>query len=93
MLKDFIKVDMPETGDAQIILSRPIMATTGCHIHAREGYVSFKVEGPFSMFSHRKEDVVSHHSSILDALPLSPEIDMEDVLNCEDPRDSDWISY
>ena len=45
------------------------------------------------MFSHKKEDMVSPHSSTLDALPLSPEIDMEDVWNCEDPPDSDWIFY
>ena len=44
------------------------------------------------MFSHRKEDMVSPHSSILDALPLSHEIDMEDILNCEDPPDFKWIS-
>jgi len=45
------------------------------------------------VFIHKKEDMVSPHSSILDALSLSPEIDMEDILNCEDPPDSDWISY
>ena len=28
-LEDFIIVDMPETGDAQIILGRPILATAG----------------------------------------------------------------
>ena len=37
--------------------------------------------------------MVSRSSSLLDALPLSPEIDMEDILNCEDPPNSDWISY
>ena len=92
MLEDFIIADMPETNDAQIILGRPILATVGCHIDIREGHVSFEVEGRFAMFSHRKEDVVSAHSSILDASPISPEIDMEDVLNYEDPPDSDWIS-
>lgn len=45
------------------------------------------------MFSNRKEHVVSPHSSILDALLLSLEYDMEDVLNDEDPPDSEWISY
>jgi len=29
----------------------------------------------------------------LDALPLSPEYNIEDVLNNEDPPDSEWISY
>jgi len=29
----------------------------------------------------------------MDALPLSPECDMEDVLHAEDPPDSEWISY
>ena len=37
--------------------------------------------------------MVSPHSSVLDALPLSLEIDMEDVQNCENPPDSEWISY
>jgi len=81
VLEDFIIVDMPETDDAQIILGRPILATTGCHINVREGRVSFEVEGHFAVLSHKKEDMVSPHSSILDTLPLSPEIDMEDVWN------------
>jgi len=83
VLEDFIIVDMPEIDDAQIILGRPILVTTGCYIDVREDHVSFEVEGHFVVFSHRKEDVVSPHSSILDALPLSVKIDMEDVLNCE----------
>jgi len=70
---------MPKTDDAQIILGRLILATAGWHIDVREGRGSFKVQGQFAVFSHRKEDMVSPHSSILDALPLSPEINMEDV--------------
>jgi len=85
VLKDFIIVDMPETNDAQIILGRPILATAGCHIIVREGLISFEVEGRFVVFSHRKKDMVSPHSSILNTLPLSSEIDMEDILKCEDP--------
>ena len=69
-----------------------ILATAGCHIDVREGRVAFEVEGRFTVFSHRKEDMVSPHSSILDVLPPSPEIDMEDILNYEDPPDSKWIS-
>jgi len=67
--------------------------TTGCHIDVREGRISFEVEGQFVVFSHKNEDMVSPHSYILDALPVAPEIDMEDVQNCEDPPDFDWISY
>ena len=93
VLEDFIVVDMPETNDAQIILGRPILATASCHINVREGRISFEVEGRFAVFSHRKEDAISPHSSILDAFPLFPEHDMEDVLNDEDPSDSEWISY
>ena len=37
--------------------------------------------------------MVSPHSSMLDALHLSPEIDIEDVWNCEDHPNSDWISF
>ena len=37
--------------------------------------------------------MVSPNSSILDALPLSSNIDMEDVWNCEDHSDSEWISH
>jgi len=69
------------------------LATAGCHIDVREGRISFEVEGCFAVLSHRNEDAVSPHYSILDALPLSPEIDMEDVFNCEDPPYSNWISY
>ena len=93
MLEDFIIVDMPETDDAQIILGRPILATVGCHIDIREGHVSFEVEGRFAMFSHRKDDIVSPYSAILDALPFFPEIDMNDILNYDDPPDFDCISY
>ena len=45
------------------------------------------------MFSSRKEDMVSPHSSILDTLPLSLMFDMEDVWKYEDPPDSNWMSY
>ena len=58
--------------------------TASCHIDIREGRISFEVEGRFAMFSYRKEDVVSSHSSILYALPLSHECDMEDFLYVED---------
>ena len=61
--------------------------TTGCQVDVREGRVSFEVESCFAVFSY-KEDMVSPHSSILDALPLSPKIDMKDVLNCDNPPDS-----
>ena len=67
----------------------PILATADCHIDLREGRVSFEVEGRLVVFSRIKKDLVSPHSSILDALPLSPEIDMDHILNCEDPPDSD----
>jgi len=93
VLEDFIIADMPETDDAQIILGRPILVTASWHIDVREGQVSFEVEWRFAVFSHKKEGIVSPHFSILDALSLSPNIDMEDVWNCEDPLDSDWISY
>jgi len=42
------------------------------------------------VFCHTK--TISPCSSLLDALSLSPEIDIEDVLNCDDPPNSDWIS-
>ena len=69
------------------------MATAGYHIDVREGCISFKVKGRFAVFSHRKGDAVSPHSSILNALPLSPEYDIEDVLYNEDPSYFERISY
>ena len=93
MEENFIIVYMPKTDDAQIILDQPILATVGCRIDVRKGRITFKGEGRYVVFCHLKEDVVSPSSSLLDALPLSPEIDMEDVLNCEDLPDFDWISY
>ena len=56
-----------------------------------EGRISFEVDITFAMFSCKKEDAVSPHSSILDA--LSPKYGMEDVLNDADPPDSEWTSY
>jgi len=44
------------------------------------------------MFCHMEEKVVSPNSSILDVFPPLPENGMEDILNCEDPSDFDWIS-
>jgi len=32
VLEDFIIADMTKTNDAQIILGRPFLATTGCHL-------------------------------------------------------------
>ena len=89
VLEDLIIVDIPKTDNAQIILGQPILATAGCHIDVREGRVPFEVEGRFAMFNHRKDDMVSPHSSILDALPLSPDYYREDVLYDEDPPDSE----
>ena len=84
---------MHETNQAQIILGQPIFATVGCHIDVRKGWTTFEVEGCYVVFFHTKEDVVSPSSSLLDALPLSLEYDVEDVFNDEDPPDSEWISY
>ena len=44
------------------------------------------------MFCHMKEKVVSPNSSLLDEFPPSPEIEMEDVLDCDNPPNFDWIS-
>jgi len=68
------------------------LATASCHIDVREGHISFEVEGRIGVFNHRKEDAISPYSSILDALSHSLEYDMEDVLNDEDPLNSEWIS-
>jgi len=60
------------------------LTIAGCHIDVRKGWITFDMEGRFAVFYHTKED-----SSLLDALPRSPEIDIEDVLSCQDPPDSD----
>ena len=49
------------------------------------------MEGHYVVFCHTKEKEVSPNSSLLDEFPPSPQIDMEDVLNYEDPLDFDWI--
>jgi len=93
VLEDFVVVDMPKTDDTQIILGRLILAPACCHIDVRKGRITFEVEGCYAVFCRIKKDVVSPSSSLFDSLPLSPEIDMEDILNYEDPPDSDWISH
>ena len=55
------------------------MPTASCHINLREGRIPFEVKGRFAVFSYKKKGIVSPNSSILDALSLSPEVDMEDV--------------
>ena len=44
------------------------------------------------MLCHMEEKVLSLDSSLLDEFLPSPEIDMEDFLNCQDPPDFDWFS-
>ena len=41
------------------------------------------------MFCHMEEKVVYPNSSLLDEFFPSAEIDMEDILNCQDPPDFD----
>jgi len=93
VLEDFIVVNIPETDNAQVILGKAILAITGCQIEVRGGCISFEVKGKFAMFTHGKVDIVSPRSSVFDALPLSTECDMEDVLYAENPPDSEWILY
>jgi len=93
VLEDFIIVDMPKIGDANIILGRPILVTASFHIDVRKGRITFEVEGWYAVFCYMKEKVISPNSSVLDEFPPSPEIDMKDVLNCEDPLDFDRISH
>ena len=84
---------MLEIDDAQIILGQPILAIVGFHIDVRKGCITFEVKGRYVVFCQMKEKVVSPNSSTLDEFPPSPEIDMEDLLNCEDPPNSNWICY
>jgi len=44
------------------------------------------------MLCHVQEKVISPNSSLLNAFPPSTEISMEDVLNCQDPPNFNWIS-
>ena len=85
ILEDFIVVDIPKTNDAQIILGRPFMATTGCHINVKRGWITFEVHGCYAMFYHIEEKAVSPNSSLLDEFSPFSKIDMEDILNCENP--------
>jgi len=51
-------------------------ATAGYHIDVKGGRITFEVQVSYVMFSHIEEKVVSPSSSLLDAFPLSPEIDL-----------------
>jgi len=44
------------------------------------------------MFYHMEEKIVSPNSFLLDAFLLSSEINIEDISNCQDPPNFDWIS-
>jgi len=80
VLEDFFIANMNEADDAQIILSRPFQVIAGFHIDVKRGWITFEVQGSYAMFCNMKEKVFSPHSSLLDAFPFSPEIDMEHVL-------------
>jgi len=43
VLDDFIIADVTEADDAQIIIGRPFLATTGHHIDVRRGRITFEV--------------------------------------------------
>jgi len=45
VLEDFIIADMTKFGDAQIILGRPFLATSGCIIDVKGGRITFEVGG------------------------------------------------
>jgi len=49
-LEDFIIADMTEINDAQIILGGPFLATSGCNIDVKEGWITFEVEGVMLCF-------------------------------------------
>ena len=50
MLEDFIITDMIETDNAQIILGRPFLATSGCIIDVKGGRITFEVGGVMLYF-------------------------------------------
>jgi len=89
VLEDFIIADITETDHAQIILGRPFMATAGFHIDVKRRRITFEVQGCYVVFCHMEEKTVSPNSSLLGEFPPSPGIDMEDILNCQDPPDFD----
>jgi len=41
--EDFVVADVTETDDAQIILGRSLLATTGCTVDVKGGRITFKV--------------------------------------------------
>jgi len=76
---------MLKTDDAKIIVGQPLLATAGCQIDVRKGRITFGVKWRYAVISHIKEKEVSPNSSLLHEFPSSPEIDIQDVLNYEDP--------
>ena len=63
------------------------MATTGCLVDVRRGRSTLKVQGCYAMFYYAEQKAVSPNYSLLDEFPPSPDIDMEDILNCQDAPD------
>ena len=92
VVKDFIIADITEIDDTQIILGRPFLATIGFHIDVKRGRLTFEVQGSYAIFCYVKDKMASPSFSLSDAFPYSPEIDMDDVMNCQDPPNFDWIS-
>ena len=89
VLEDFIISDMAESDDGQIIRSRHLVATSGCQTNVRRGRTTLKVQGCHAMFCHMEQKAVSPYYSSLDEFLPSPNIDMENILNCQDPPDLD----
>ena len=50
VLEDFIIVDLTETDDAEIILGRPFLATSGYNIDVKGGRITFEIKGCYAMF-------------------------------------------
>jgi len=65
VLDDFIIADITETDDAQIILRRPYLATSGYTIDVKGGRITFEVGGVIPHFVFIEDKISSPNFSSL----------------------------
>jgi len=92
VLSDFIIVDMAGDVYTQIIPGRPFLAISGCKIDVKGGQLTFDVGNHHVEFSFFENRIVSPASFVFDEMPISHEIEMDDVWCCTNPYMFDWVS-
>ena len=91
-MNQLYKKDMALEAYTQTILGRPFLATSGYKIDVKEDQLNFDVGICHVEFKFFQDQVISPTLLLFDEVPISHEIEMDDLWCCTDPPIFDWIS-